>query len=46
MWCLTLRCYANSGVGHWVSWGGSWWASVKSGSETMGEGRKGSMANL
>lgn len=23
MGCRTLRCYANSGVGHWVSWGGN-----------------------
>jgi len=22
--------YANSGVGHSMSWGGAWWASVKS----------------
>jgi hypothetical protein len=33
--------YANSGGGHSMSKGGSWWASVKSGSETMGKGRKG-----
>ena len=29
---------ANNGVGHSMSWGGSWLPSVKSGSETMGKG--------
>jgi hypothetical protein len=32
--------YANSGVVHSVSDGGTWLPSVKSRSETMGEGRK------
>jgi hypothetical protein len=34
----------NSGVGHSMTEGGTWLPSVKSGSETMGEGRRGSMA--
>jgi hypothetical protein len=32
--------YANSGVRHPGSEGGTWSSSVKSGSETMGKGRK------
>lgn len=30
-----------NGVGHSMSWGVSWLPSVKSGTETMGEGRRG-----
>jgi hypothetical protein len=36
----------NSGVGHPMSKGGSWSPSVKSGTETMGEGRKGGIDGL
>jgi hypothetical protein len=37
---------ANNGVGHSMSKGGSWLPSVKSGSETMGEGRRGLIGQL